>query len=275
MSVAHKGRTFRPVLITIFKVIFISSLAFAFLSTGAVVCAYLFIMHDLPTVAELQDYQPKCCPQLSAVNFENAHISTVHPGLTTDLGNIPPHVVNAFLALEDWRLLKRPTTEQENYDLKLPLLFFFNRTIRFHAHSIITYLIARDLLPPFRGDRPFHRIRLAMLTIRLTKAWKRKKILYVFLKEVYLGNGCFGVDAAARFYFGKSVQQLTIAEAAQIAGLVKCAPLCDPFKYKKHPQQRKDYVLRRMHEGNFITKQQYKEALKQKLVFKKEEQKAL
>jgi penicillin-binding protein 1A len=132
-------------------------------------------------------------------------------------------------------------------------------------------IIIELLPPPYR--RLSYKIKELILSVRLTKAWGKKKILYVFLNKVYLGNGCFGVDAAARFYFGKTVQQLTIAEASQIAALVARPSKYNPFKNADRAQQRKILVLERMRRVEFITEEQYEEALNQKLVFRKQEQK--
>ena len=270
MPEAHKERTFRSVLVAIFKLILILTLALACLGAGTILCAYLFITHDLPTVAELRDYQPKHCPQLSSINFENAHISTVHPGLTTDLGDIPPHVVNAFLAAEHMHFLKGPTMNWEVIIRVIP--YFFSSKLRYCSDSYINDLVIKEFLPNRRWT-PSYEIKRIILKIRLEEAWGNKKFLYVFLTEVPLGHGCIGVDAAARFYFGKTLQQLTIAEAALIAGLVKSPTWYNPFKYVHRAQQRTDLILKRMCRVEFITEEQYEEALNQKLVFRKEEQK--
>ena len=109
-----------------------------------------------------------------------------------------------------------------------------------------------------------------ILAPRLEKAWGKEKILHVYLNEIYLGEGCYGVEAAARSYFDKPVEHLSVAESAMIAGLVSSPARYNPFKSQELARHRQLVVLDRMLRFGFITQEEYEKAKGQQLITKRE-----
>ena len=136
--------------------------------------------------------------------------------------------------------------------------------------STITMQVTRNFLLT-RERKISRKIRELILAPRVEKAWGKRQILHVYLNEIYLGDGCYGVEAAARNYFDKPVEHLTVAEGALIAGMVAAPNRFNPFKSEEQAQRRKTVVLNTMLKYAFITEEQYEKALYQKLVFRKEE----
>ena len=136
--------------------------------------------------------------------------------------------------------------------------------------STITMQVTRNFLLT-RERKISRKIRELILAPRVEHAWGKQQILYVFLNEIYLGDGCYGVEAAARNYFDKPVEHLTVAEGALIAGMIAAPNRFNPFKSEKQAQRRKNVVLNTMLKYAFITEEQYEKATSQQLVFRKEE----
>jgi penicillin-binding protein 1A len=121
-----------------------------------------------------------------------------------------------------------------------------------------------------REKRVSRKIKELILASQLEKVWGKKRILHIYLNEIYLGEGCYGVEAAARNYFDKPVGRLSVAEAALVAGLVAGPARFNPFKSVELAQMRQKIVLASMVRAGFITVEDYNKALTEKLVFRKE-----
>ncbi|TNE44716.1 MAG: hypothetical protein EP343_29070 [Deltaproteobacteria bacterium] len=116
------------------------------------------------------------------------------------------------------------------------------------------------------AEKSFRRkIKEAILATRLERQFSKEQILWLYITHVYLGHQSYGVQAAARNYFGKNVWDLTLAEAAVIAGLPKAPSKYDPYRFPKRARKRMKYVLKRMVEMNYISEAERQKALKQKL----------
>jgi membrane peptidoglycan carboxypeptidase len=103
------------------------------------------------------------------------------------------------------------------------------------------------------------------LEIRLERTWEKKRILDVFLNEIYLGNDCYGLGAAAHRYFGKPAEQLSVAEAALLAGLVRSPSRYNPVKYPDKADERKRDVLEAMLRAGFLSPDECRKALAEPL----------
>ena len=121
-----------------------------------------------------------------------------------------------------------------------------------------------------REKRISRKIKEMILANRFERLWGKKRILHIYLNEIYLGEGCYGVEAAARNYFDKPVEHLSVAEGALIAGLVASPARYNPFKSLDLAQKRKKIVLENMLRAGFIDRASYDKALREKLVFRKE-----
>src|SRR5262249_29908642 len=171
----------------------------------------------------------------------------------TPLARIPPHVQNAFIAAEDRRFRTHHGFDPwgiaraawENY---------VAGGVRQGA-STITQQVARMLL--LTNERTFIRkAKELILSVRVERELTKDQILFIYLNQVYLGHGAYGVQAAAETYFGKDVEHLTVAEAAMLAGLPKAPTKLNPYKDFARARERQAYVLDRMAEDGLLTRAQ-------------------
>lgn len=152
-----------------------------------------------------------------------------------DLNQIPQHVINAFLAAEDARFYEHVGVDWQGILRAMGSNILSGRITQ--GGSTITMQVTRNFL--LSRERTYSRkFKEVILASRLEKAWGKDKILHVYLNEIYLGEGCYGLEAAARGYFDKPVEHLTIAESAMIAGLVASPARFNPFKNQELARQR-------------------------------------
>ncbi|MDQ7081719.1 MAG: transglycosylase domain-containing protein [Aquificota bacterium] len=131
--------------------------------------------------------------------------------------------------------------------------------------STITQQLAKNLF--LTRERTIRRkIREMILALKIERTFDKKKILELYLNQIYLGNGAYGVEAASRVYFGKSVKDLTLEEAALLAGLPKAPSRFNPFVNPELAERRRNYVLRRMLEDGYITREEYEVAVSKPVV---------
>ncbi len=258
------GRTLFTVFVVIPAVCFLVVPIFL---AGAGLGTYLFYLPKLPKIPEMQSYQPRTVSTFFADDGTVIGVFYKQKRFVVDLDQIPAHVVKAFLAAEDANFFHHRGVELKGLGRAVIKNIQGARV----GGSTITMQVTRNFL--LTSDKKMSRkIKEIMLALKLDPLWGKKKILYIYLNEIYLGEGCYGVEAAARGYFGKPVQHLTVAEAALIAGLVASPARWNPFKNERKARIRQLFVLGQMLKSGFITEAQYKQAEEQKLVFKEDTQ---
>ena len=179
------------------------------------------------------------------------------------LDAVPPHLVQAIVATEDARFYSHP-----GYDIigltRAAVANFTSRGIR-QGGSTITQQLARNAfgLQGRNYDRKLTEIFLAM---RIEREYKKDQILTDYLNRIYLGHGCSGVGAAARCYFGKDVRDITLTEAATLAGIIKAPVSFSPITQPKLARQKRDLTLKRMAETGAITEKEAADAQAQPVV---------
>ncbi len=181
------------------------------------------------------------------------------------LSKMSPFVLKAFLAAEDSSFY-----EHEGIDLTA---IFRAMTKNITAGDIvqggstITQQVVKRLL--LTSEKSFARkIKEAILAYRLEQQMGKDEILAIYLNEIFLGAGAYGVEAAARTYFGKHADELDLAESAVLAGLPKAPSRYNPFRFPDEAKNRQRYVLGRMLELNWITQQEYDQAIDEPLEYK-------
>src|SRR5204863_4270076 len=118
----------------------------------------------------------------------------------------------------------------------------------------ITQQVAKNFL--LNGEQTIDRkIKEAILALRIEQAYNKDKILELYLNEIYLGLGAYGVAAASLLYFDKSVHELTVAEAAYLAALPKAPNNYHPFRQRERAVERRNYVIDRMVEDHYVSAQ--------------------
>ena len=181
------------------------------------------------------------------------------------LDEMPKTLPQAFLAAEDAEFYEHEGVNPVAI-FRAFLINLRSGTHRQGGSTITQQVIKRLLLTP---ERTYERkIKEAILAYRLERYLSKDEILTIYLNQTFLGSNAYGVEAAARTYFGKRAKDLTVAECAVIAGLPKAPSQDNPYHNPEAAITRQHYVLRRLRELNWITEAQYDEAMRQPLVFK-------
>jgi penicillin-binding protein 1C len=183
-------------------------------------------------------------------------------GRWCSLAEISPHVVNAVIATEDARFFQHPGVDP----LALLRAAWQNARARriVSGGSTISMQVIRNVYPAKRTLAA--KLREAWLALRLERMMKKEDILLQYLNSVPFGNQVFGVDAAARLYFGKPPAQLSAAEAAFLAALPNSPTLNDPYRNIRRARERQRHILLRMEEEGFLSKEERERAEQEALV---------
>ncbi len=246
-------------------------LLFLFLFTLSIfiggICAvygYFYITRDLPKLEQIEDYKPDAVSQILSSDGEVLAEFFAEEGrrYPIKISKVPAVVRNAFLAAEDASFY----THQGINPVSIVRAFVINLTQKGvkQGGSTITQQVVKNLL--LTKERSFERkIKEAILSYRIEKIFSKDEILEMYLNEIFFGNRAYGILAASRAYFKKEVQDLTIAEAAMLAGLPKAPSANSPLSHFNLAQGRQFYVLDQMEKEGFITKKECEEAKEEKL----------
>ncbi len=254
-----------------FKAIIVWPLALVwaagFLCAGLAVGAYVVFSSDLPEVPDIVSYQPRTVSTFYADDGTVIGIFYKQKRFVVDLQQIPPHVINAFLAAEDARFFQHNGVDWQGLVRALVRNVRAGRVVQ--GGSTITMQVTRNFL--LTRERSFSRkIKEIILAQRLERVWGKEKVLHIYLNEIYLGEGNYGVEAAARGYFDKPVEHLNVAEAALLAGLVASPARYNPFKSEENARNRQVTVLGRMVKAGFLSESEFQIAKEQVLVIRRE-----
>tara|TARA_B100000780_G_scaffold270132_1_gene229597 strand:- start:68 stop:2257 length:2190 start_codon:yes stop_codon:yes gene_type:complete len=182
---------------------------------------------------------------------------------------IPKNVINSFLSAEDKNFFSHP-----GVDAKGVMRAIINNiknimsSKRLEGASTITQQVAKNFL--LTNEVSFNRkIKEAILALRIERALSKERILELYLNQIYLGSGAYGVAAASLEYFDKSIKELNYNEAALLAALPKAPSKYNPYRNKDLAKFRRDLVLKNLYENNFINQSEYLESKDQAIELKK------
>lgn len=221
---------------------------------GGILGTYLVFSKDLPDIPDLRAYRPKTVSTFYADDGSVIGLFYKEKRFPITVDSLPAHVVNSFLAAEDARFFSHPGVDP----IGVGRAIVKNLKVGNYAQgaSTITQQVTRNFI--LSKEKKFSRkIREALLSFRLEKTLSKKEILGLYLNEIYLGRGAYGVEAASAVYFGKKSTELTIPEAALIAGLVSNPTKNAPPKNVDGALKRREFVLTSMLKNNFITTDEY------------------
>lgn len=235
------------------------------LGFGAAAGIYYWAARDLPQIKQITDYSPPLTTTVYArdgqvlgyLSRENRFLASLH--------EMTPDLPLAFLAAEDSSFY-----EHAGLDF-LSIVRAFIRNLQagsiVQGGSTITQQVIKSLL--LTPERSYTRkLKEAILAYRLEKYLHKDEILTIYMNQIYLGHRAYGVEAAARTYFGKQAIDLDLAESALLAGLPKAPSSHNPYKHPEQAKSRQKYVLDRMLAKEWISQEQHAKALKQELNFK-------
>ena len=229
-----------------------------FLAAGAAMGAYFGFIKGAPSIEQLRKGD---MPGARIYSDDDTLITEIsaHKNIQVPFRRIPKVLINAVVSTEDARFYKHPAIDYEAIIRAALTDLYYHRVVQ--GGSTITQQLAKiTFLTPARTFK--RKIREAALAIKIAKHLSKDEILELYLNRVYFGHGAYGVAKAAKLYFGKPVSELTLPEAALLAGLIKgpgeFSPFIDPVKAK----QRQAFVLERMREQGYITESQMKKAVR-------------
>jgi penicillin-binding protein 1A len=239
------------------KYLLILAVCCILLGAGTVYGLYKYIEPQLPDVNTLKDVRLQTPMQVYSADGDLIAQYGEKRRVPLTLQQMPPELIKAFIATEDSRFY-----EHHGVD---PVGIFRAASIALmsgHASqgaSTITQQLARNFfLSPERTL--MRKIKEAFLAIRIEQLLSKDEILELYLNKIYLGYRAYGVGAAAQVYFGKPINQLSLSEMAMIAGLPKAPSTFNPLYSHTRALARRNVVLARMLDQNYITQQQYNEA---------------
>jgi penicillin-binding protein 1A len=207
---------------------------------------------DLPEYSQLQDYEPPVMTRVHASDGALLGEYSKERRLYLPIQAVPKLVINAFLAAEDKNFYEHGGIDFTGMARAAVLLaqnFGSNR--RPQGASTITQQVAKNFL--LTNEVSFTRkIKEALLAMRLERTYSKDKILELYLNEIYLGLGAYGIAAASLVYFDKSVNELTVAEAAYLAALPKAPAALHPVRNRDRAIERRNYVVDRLLENGWI-----------------------
>ena len=218
---------------------------------GVVAALFLIYGGNLPDYRKLATYAPPVATRLYASDGSLLIEYAEERRVFIDFDDIPPQLVNAFVAAEDQNFWTHPGIDVQGI-LRASInnamrMVGFNTT--FTGASTITQQVAKNFF--LTSDRTMSRkIKEAILALRLERAFSKKHIITLYLNQIFLGARAYGVGSAALMYFNKPVSQLSLSECAFLASLPK-AP-----NDRARAEERRNYVLRRMVEEKYITQEQ-------------------
>ncbi|HEY1372442.1 MAG TPA: PBP1A family penicillin-binding protein [Candidatus Binatia bacterium] len=233
-----------------------AALLIAVLAVGGILYYY---GHDLPDRLDLAStYEPAVVSTVYDVHEKPIGEFYLQRRIVVPLDRIPKHVVKALLAAEDSRFYVHRGIDVYAI-VRASLANLRRRGVHEGASTLTQQLVRGFFLTP---ERTFSRkIREAILAYRVEKNHTKDEILYLYFNQVYFGHGNYGIEAASRDYFGKTVGDINIAEAALLAGLPRSPSRNSPYRDFFAARERQRYVLGRMLAEGYITRAVYQDAL--------------
>lgn len=220
---------------------------------------------DLPDSAQLRNYEPPVMTRVHAGDGSLIAEFARERRLYLPIQAVPKLIIEAYLSAEDKNFYKHMGVDPEGL-VRAAISNFRNRGSgrRPQGASTITQQVAKNFLVGSEGSLE-RKIREALVALRMESTYSKDKILELYLNEIYLGapapgQGSYGIAAAALNYFGKSVHELTLQEAAYLAALPKAPTDLHPFRNRERAIERRNYVLDRMAENGYATREAVEKA---------------
>ena len=246
-------------LYNLFKYLSFLLLGLFIVGATSLVGIFLYLEPDLPSIETLRDVRLQV--PLRVYSNDGKLIAEFGEKRREPLqyDELPEQVIQAFLAAEDDRFFEHPGVDYQGL-LRAAIQLILTGERR-QGGSTITMQVARNF---FLSSKKTYTRKLneIFLALKIERLLSKQEILELYLNKIYMGHRSYGVGAASMVYYGRPVQKLELPEIAMIAGLPKAPSRYNPITNPKRALIRRDYVLGRMRELNFITKEQYDDAIK-------------
>ncbi len=233
--------------------------------TGAVVWLLFYYGRDLPDYHQLENYQPPIVTRVYSDDGRLVAEFATEKRVFVPIKVVPPLVINAFLSAEDKNFWTHPGLDMQGIIRSIVTnVQNIGSGKRPKGASTITQQVARNFFLSNEVSIA-RKIKEALLSFRMEKTFSKERILELYLNQIYLGKGTYGVMAAALEYFNKTLDELTIEEAAYLAALPKAPSNYDPQKHYQAALDRRNWVIARMEENGHITDEEAKTSTEQPL----------
>jgi penicillin-binding protein 1A len=250
-----------PRILTFRRVVVTALFAAAILS-GALVGVFLAFESDLPQVTSLEDFQPNIITQVFAADGSVLGEFAIEKRVVVAFRDIPPVLRNAIVAVEDADFWKHIGINP----WRIPGAALANlRSGRLaQGFSTLTMQLTRLLfLTPEKT--PERKIKEIILAFQIEKNFTKEEIFTLYCNQIYFGHGNYGVEAASQFFFSKSVKDLSLAEAALIAGVPQNAPRLSPIHHPERALARRNHVIDRLAEEKYVQREEAEAAKREPL----------
>ena len=214
--------------------------------------AFWYFSAGLPDYKKLSNYQPPVSSRVYADNGKLIAEYAIQKRLFISFDSIPGTVINSFLSAEDKNFFKHPGVDARGIIRAIiKNVRNYMQSRRLEGASTITQQVAKNFLLSNEVSLK-RKIKEAILAFRIERAYSKERIMELYLNQIYLGQGAYGVAAASLEYFDKAVKDLNYEEAALLAALPKAPSKYDPFKSKTLAKSRRNLVLKNILENNYI-----------------------
>ena len=223
----------------------------------------------LPDYKKLSNYQPPISSRVYSGDGKLIAEYAIEKRLFVPFESIPNKVINSFLSAEDKNFFSHPGIDAKGI-LRAILKNIKNvsQNKRLEGASTITQQVAKNFLLTNEVSVK-RKIKEAILAFRIERAYSKERILELYLNQIYLGQGTYGIAAASLEYFDKPIKELNYSESALLAALPKAPSRYNPYKYPKVAEFRRNLVLENLEDNNFISKKELKKFKNIKLNLKK------
>ena len=234
-----------------------------------------YFSSDLPDYKILANYKPPISSRVHSGEGQLIAEYAIQKRLFIPYESIPKKVVNSFLSAEDKNFFSHPGVDAKSITraiIKNLKNIFSNK--RLEGASTITQQVAKNFL--LTNEVSIKRkIKEAILAFRIERAYSKERIMELYLNQIYLGEGTYGIAAASLEYFDKAVSDLSYNESALLAALPKAPSKYNPYKSKEKAKIRRNIVLKNLYENSYINKKQYENFIKKEIKLKKRKIKLL
>ena len=223
----------------------------------------------LPDYKKLSNYQPPISSRVYSQDGKLIAEYALQKRLFVPYESIPIKVVNSFLSAEDKNFFNHPGVDPKGIlRAVIKNLKNISQSKRLEGASTITQQVAKNFLLTNEVSMK-RKIKEAILAFRIERAYTKERILELYLNQIYLGQGTYGIAAASLEYFDKSIKELNYSDAALLAALPKAPSKYNPYRYPDVAEFRRNLVLKNLEENNFISKKQFTKLIKSKINLKK------
>ena len=249
--------------------IFILITSFILLSAISIISVLWTYSNDLPDYKFLKSYKPPVSSKVYSGNGDLVADFSQEKRVFVPFNSIPKNVINAFLSAEDKNFFKHPGVDAKGV-IRAVINNISNilSSKRLEGASTITQQVAKNFL--LTNEVSLNRkIKEAILAFRIERALSKERILELYLNQIYLGSGAYGVAAASLEYFDKSIKDLNYSEAALLAALPKAPSRYNPYRDPNIAKFRRNLVLKNLLDNNYLTSEWYEKLTKEEIILKK------